>query len=54
MKRALYEQHGVAEYWLVHPGDRSVTIYRLRTRPTASRWCLAWGRSVRLWPLRSW
>lgn len=28
-KRALYERHGVAEYWLVHPGDRSVTIYRL-------------------------
>ena len=29
-KRALYERHGVAEYWLVHPGDRSVTIYRLQ------------------------
>ncbi len=28
-KRALFERHGVAEYWLVHPGDRSVTIYRL-------------------------
>lgn len=28
-KRALYERHGVAEYWLVHPGDRSVTIYRM-------------------------
>jgi len=27
-KRALYERHGVVEYWLVHPGDRSVTIYR--------------------------
>ena len=29
VKRALYERHGVAEYWLVHPGDRLVTIYRL-------------------------
>ena len=28
-KRALFERHGVAEYWLVHPGDRSVSIYRL-------------------------
>jgi Uma2 family endonuclease len=28
-KRALYERHWVAEYWLIHPGDRSVTIYRL-------------------------
>lgn len=29
LKRALYERHGVREYWLVHPVDRIVTIYRL-------------------------
>jgi Uma2 family endonuclease len=28
-KLALYERHGVREYWLVHPIDRVVTIYRL-------------------------
>lgn len=28
LKRALYERHGVREYWLVHPLDRIVTIYR--------------------------
>lgn len=27
-KRAVYERHGVAEYWLVHPYDRVVQIYR--------------------------
>ncbi len=30
VKLALYERAGVAEYWLVHPTDRIVTIYRLR------------------------
>ncbi|NBC15191.1 MAG: hypothetical protein GVY09_17990 [Gammaproteobacteria bacterium] len=25
----VYERAGVREYWLVHPGDRMVTIYRL-------------------------
>ena len=44
-KRALYERHGVAEYWLVHPGDRSVSIYRLANGPTANRRCL--GRKMR-------
>ncbi len=29
LKRDLYEQHGVKEYWLVHPIDRLVTIYHL-------------------------
>lgn len=29
-KRALYESHGVRQYWLVHPTDRVVTIYRLQ------------------------
>ena len=28
-KLALYERHGVREYWLVHPVDRVLTIYRL-------------------------
>jgi len=28
-KRRVYEQHGVKEYWLVHPTDRVLTIYRL-------------------------
>jgi Uma2 family endonuclease len=29
-KRRIYERAGVQEYWLVHPTDRMVTIYRLR------------------------
>lgn len=28
-KRRVYEQAGVREFWLVHPTDRIVTIYRL-------------------------
>lgn len=28
IKRALYERHGVRQYWLVHPVDRLVTIHR--------------------------
>ncbi|HHJ38001.1 MAG: hypothetical protein AXA67_12650 [Methylothermaceae bacteria B42] len=29
-KRAVYERAGVREYWLVHPVDRIVAVYRLR------------------------
>ncbi len=29
LKRAVYERHGVKEYWLIHPVDRVVTVYRL-------------------------
>lgn len=28
-KRRIYERAGVKEYWLVHPVDRMVTVYRL-------------------------
>ena len=28
-KLALYERHGVREYWLAHPADRIVTVHRL-------------------------
>ena len=28
-KRRVYERAGVREYWLVHPTDRIITIYRL-------------------------
>jgi Uma2 family endonuclease len=27
-KRRIYERHGVLEYWLVHPTDRILTVYR--------------------------
>lgn len=29
-KRRIYERAGVAEYWLVHPVERTVTIYTLK------------------------
>jgi Uma2 family endonuclease len=35
-KRALYEHHGVREYWLVHPLDRLVTIHRRDARAEQS------------------
>jgi len=28
-KRRIYEQAGVREYWMVHPTDRVLTVYRL-------------------------
>jgi len=28
-KRRVYERSGVREYWLVHPGDRVLTVYKL-------------------------
>ncbi|MBI4754524.1 MAG: Uma2 family endonuclease [Betaproteobacteria bacterium] len=29
LKRRIYERHGVREYWLIHPTDRVVLMYRL-------------------------
>lgn len=31
LKRTVYERAGVREYWLVHPIDRIVTVYRLQS-----------------------
>lgn len=31
VKRRIYERAGVGEYWLVHPTDRVLTIYRLES-----------------------
>jgi len=30
LKRRVYERAGVREFWLVHPSDRVLTIYRLK------------------------
>ena len=30
VKRRIYERAGIPEYWLVHPNDRTLTIYTLR------------------------
>jgi Uma2 family endonuclease len=29
-KRDVYQYHGVKEYWLVHPTDKTLTVYRLK------------------------
>ncbi|MBI3038490.1 Uma2 family endonuclease [bacterium] len=29
-KLALYERHKVREYWIVHPGDKIVMVYKIR------------------------
>ena len=29
MVRAIYGRHGVREFWLIHPVDMVVTVYRL-------------------------
>ena len=32
LKQRIYEQAGVREYWLIHPIDRVLTVYRLEDR----------------------
>jgi Uma2 family endonuclease len=33
-KRSLYEQHGVQEYWIIHPEDRWIMVYLLNAQAT--------------------
>ena len=46
-KRALYERHGVQEYWLVHPIDRLVTVHRRRAEGEFGQAELFEARGVR-------
>ena len=36
VKREIYARHGVSEYWLVHPVDRTVETFRLENRRFAA------------------
>ena len=38
VKLALYERAGVPEYWLLHPTDRLVTVYRLVDGPEGGKY----------------
>ena len=38
VKLALYERAGVREYWLLHPTDRLVTVYRLVDGPDGAQY----------------
>lgn len=31
LKKRIYERHGVREFWLVHPVERMITVYRLES-----------------------
>jgi Uma2 family endonuclease len=47
VKRALYERAGVREYWLVHPLDRVLMIYRLQHGAYGKPDVVAWvGETV--------
>jgi Uma2 family endonuclease len=30
MKKDLYEKHGVREYWIISPNDKSIEVYLLK------------------------
>jgi len=48
IKRRLYERHGVKEYWLVHPDERIVTVYRLSPEATYGKADIFAGEDLRL------
>ena len=43
-KKAVYERNGVAEYWLVDPAKRTVSVFSLRRRRYGSARVFASGR----------
>ncbi|OQA09812.1 MAG: hypothetical protein BWY66_00405 [bacterium ADurb.Bin374] len=48
IKRRLYERHGVKEYWLVHPDERIVTVYRLSPEGSYGKADIFDGEDLRL------
>ena len=46
IKRDLYEKHGVREYWLVHPTDKTLMIYSLKQDKQYARAEIYTGRDI--------
>jgi len=46
IKRDLYERHGIREYWLVHPTDKTVMVYRMGTENEYGKAIICAGEDI--------
>lgn len=46
IKRELYERHGIREYWLVHPTDMTVMVYRMGTENEYGKAIICAGEDI--------